>query len=374
MTAVEDMTALQKLEPEWRALAESRGNAFLTPDWYLHWFEHYGEEASPFVPVLKGGDGRLRGLLPLALARSGRPRVCRMAGASLGDSFHPLCEPAEEREVAAAAGEALAGTAGPWSILALDHVETQRPWISELAEGTGVRLRRRERPAAELPLIELSRYESWEDYLATRSTNFRQQIRRFARRAAEKHAMKVRGTRSRETLRDDLRVFWDLHDRRWREQSSLRSDRARAFLADFSASALERGWLRLWFLELDEQPVAAWYGWRVGDRYAYYNGGFDPAWSALSPGLVLMSNVIESAFDEGAAQFDFLLGDERYKLRFAERSRSVADVMLARALPHPAALVASAEAGARRLGRLIPASVRHRLRLTRRSMLWGRER
>ena len=72
--------------------------------------------------------------------------------------------------------------------------------------------------------------------------------------------------------------------------------------------------------------------------------------------------------------FDFVPGDERYKLRFAERSHSVSDGMLARALPHPAALVALAEDGARRLGRLIPSSVRHRLRPTHRSMLWGRER
>ena len=374
MTAFENLAALKEIEPEWRALAEGRGNAFLTPEWLISWFDHYGDEATPFVPVLKGGDGKLRGLLALALARSGRPRVCRLGGGSLGDRFHPLCEPMEEHEVAAAAGEALAAAGRPWSILALDHVEAQQPWISGLAEGTGVRLRRRERSAAELPLIDLSRHTGWEDYLATRSKNLRQQIRRFAKRAGQRHSMELRRTRSCETLRHDLSVLWDLHDRRWGERSSLRSNRARAFLADFSAAALKRGWLRLWFLEMDEQPVAAWYGWRVGDRYSYYNGGFDPAWSASSPGLVLMSKVIESAFEEGAAQFEFLLGDERYKLRFAERSRSVSDVMLSRALPHPAAAVASAEDAARRLGRLIPVAVRHRLRLTRRSMLWGRER
>jgi CelD/BcsL family acetyltransferase involved in cellulose biosynthesis len=89
---------------------------------------------------------------------------------------------------------------------------------------------------------------------------------------------------------------------------------------------------------------------------------------------LLLAGVIESALEEGAAEFDFLLGDERYKLRFAEGSAIVRDVLLARALPHPAAMVASAEHGLRRAGRLIPAGARQRLGRGRRSLLWGRGR
>jgi CelD/BcsL family acetyltransferase involved in cellulose biosynthesis len=87
--------------------------------------------------------------------------------------------------------------------------------------------------------------------------------------------------------------------------------------------------------------------------------------------------VIRSALEEGASEFDFLAGDERYKFRFAEGSREVDDVALARALPHPAWVVVGAEYGLRRVARLVPASARRRLglvRLARRSLLRGRER
>jgi CelD/BcsL family acetyltransferase involved in cellulose biosynthesis len=379
MAEVADLARLGSLDSEWRDLAVRRGNGFLTPEWFGAWTRHYGDEQIPFVPLLRGPNGALRGLLPLALPRSGHPRVCRLAGANLGDRFHPVSQPDSEAEVAAAAGEALAEAPEPWSVISLDHVQVDEPWVEALGDATGRRLSTRGRIAAPLPLIDIAAHESWDAYLATRSSNFRQQVRRFARRAAREAELRIRRTESAEELRSDMQTFFDLHDKRFTERggSSLSAERARSFHLDFAAAALERGWLRLWHLELNGRPAAAWYGWRLGERYSYYNSGFDPAFSSLSPGLVLISAVIESAFDEGAVEFDFLLGEESYKYRFAERERTVSDVTLARALPHPASVVTAAEYGTRRAGRLIPASARRRLglaKLARRSLMGGRGR
>jgi len=370
---------LGELESEWRTLAAERSNAFLTPEWFGAWNRHYGAEHTAFVPVLRDAGGALRGLIPLALPNTGRPRVCRLAGANLGDRFHPVCKPGDEVAVARAAGEALADAPKAWTVVSLDHVQLDEPWVTAFGEATGRRLTTRSRVAAPLPLIELASHESWDAYLATRSSNFRQQVRRFGRRAAREATMRLRRTESAEQLEADMGTFFDLHDRRFTERggSSLSAERARGFHLDFARSALERGWLRLWFLELDGRPAAAWYGWRLGERYSYYNSGFDPAFAELSPGLVLISAVIQSAFEEGAAVFDFLLGEESYKYRFAERERTVSDVTLARALPHPASIVTAAEYGARRAGRMIPASTRRKLglgRLARRSLMGGRGR
>ena len=366
MAEVADFDRLESLEPEWRHLAVERGNGFLTPEWFRAWLAHYGGEHEPYVPILRDPGGSLRGLLPLALSRSGHPRVCRIAGANLGDRFHPVCEPGHEPEVAGAAGEALAEAPVPWSVISLDHIQVDEPWIAALGEATGRRLSTRSRIAAPMPLIEISRHEGWEDYLATRSSNFRQQVRRFGRRAARETELRIRRTEAASEVESDMRIFFDLHDRRFggRGGSSLSAERARSFHLDFAKAALEEGWLRLWFLELDGHPAAAWYGWRLGDRYSYYNSGFDPEFASLSPGLVLISAVIESAFEEGAGEFDFLLGQESYKYRFADRERTVSDVSLAPALPHPAGIRVAAEHGARRLVRAVPASLKERVGLT----------
>jgi CelD/BcsL family acetyltransferase involved in cellulose biosynthesis len=377
LKTINSLEELGDVEEDWRRLAEARGNAFLTPEWFRCWFAQYGDGADPFVPVLMGENGSCKGLLPLALPKSGRPRVCRLAGANLGDCFHPVAAPGEDNLVAAAAGEALGGVAGDWSVIALDHVEEPATWVDPLAEATGPRLKQRSREGAGLPWIDLASHGDWEAYLASRSSHLRKRLRWLERRLARDHDVRVRRTETSETLAADVEVLFDLHDRRWQDESSLGSPRARAFHAAFAAAALDRGWLRLWFLELDGEPVASWYGWRLGERYAFYNGGFDPSHSKLSPGMVLLARVVESAFAEGARIFDFLLGDESYKSRFAEESRGVTDLTLTRPLPNPAALVVSAEHGLRRAGRLVPAGARQRLglgRLARRSLLGGRRR
>lgn len=371
------MLGLEEVEDDWRRLAEARGNGFLTPDWFHAWLHTYGEDSEPFVPTVRADDGSLRGLLPLALAKSGRPRVCAIAGANLGDRFHPLCEQGREAEIAAELGRSLAEAPEPWSVIALTHVQTEPPWLDALADGTGARVRIRERIAGPLPYLDISAHRDWEAYLQSRSSNFRQQVRRFTRRAAKAGSMGLRRTERREELAADMDTFFRLHDLRFGSKggSTLSSERAQAFHLDFAERALGRGWLRLWFLELEGRPAAAWYGWRLGDRYSYYNSGLDPSFSSLRPGLVLLAAVIESAFEEGAAEFDFLLGDEAYKYRFAEAERTVSDVAIARALPHPAAAVSGAEFAARRIFRRIPDSARQKLglgALARRRLRRGR--
>ncbi len=353
------------VEGEWRELAVRRGNGFLTPEWFRAWLQAYGDEAEPFVPVVRSADGSLRGLLPLALSRSGRPRVCRLAGANLGDRFHPVCAEGDEGAVATEVGESLALQGEPWSVISLVHVQTEPPWLGALAEGTGARLRIRERIAGPLPYLDLSAHDGWDAYLQSRSSNLRQQIRRFTRRAENAGSMKIRRAERPDELRADLSTFFRLHDARFgaRGGSTLSSERAQQFHLDFAAAALRRGWLRLWFLELDGNAVAAWYGWSLGGRYSYYNSGLDPDHSSLRPGLVLLAAVIASAFEEGASEFDFLLGDEAYKYRFAEGERTVSDVSIARAAPHPASLLTGAEFAARRTFRQVPPSVRRRLGL-----------
>jgi CelD/BcsL family acetyltransferase involved in cellulose biosynthesis len=364
LKTITDLERQAEVEADWRRLAEARGNAFLTPEWFHCWFAEYGDGADPFVAALMAEDGTCVGLIPFALPRSGRPRVCRLAGANLGDFFGPVAAPGQEDQVAAAAGEALAGAANRWSMIALDHVEDPDTWADSLAEGTGMRLKRRSHEAAGLPWIDLASYGGWEAYLASRSSHLRKRLRQLDRRLARDHEVRVRRTESAEALAADVEALFDLHDRRWQGGSSLASPRARSFHGAFAAAALERGWLRLWFLELDGEPVASWYGWRLGDRYSFYNGGFDPALSKLSPGMVLLARVLESAFDEGAETFDFLLGDESYKSRFADLTRAVHDLTLARALPHPAAAVVGAGSAARRLVGMVPSGARKRLGIT----------
>ena len=71
--------------------------------------------------------------------------------------------------------------------------------------------------------------------------------------------------------------------------------------------------------------------------------------ASKSVGTVMMADTIRSAIEEGAEQFDMLLGNEPYKLRFANDRYTVQTIVVTRAM-HPHRLLASGEAWARRNG------------------------
>ena len=74
----------------------------------------------------------------------------------------------------------------------------------------------------------------------------------------------------------DFDLLCRLHEQRWGDTSEAFSEVRRPFLREFAHAALERGWLRFWFLELDGQAAAAWLGFRFGDVESYSSWGAIP--------------------------------------------------------------------------------------------------
>src|SRR5206468_2281345 len=125
----------------------------------------------------------------------------------------------------------------------------------------------------------------------------------------------------------------------------------------FAHAALERGWLRLWVLEADGAPVAAWYGFRFAEVDWYYQSGRDPAWERQSVGFVLMAHTIQAAFDDGMLEYRLLRGGEGYKERFASDDPGIETVALTRGVLGSAALLAARSARSTPIRRLAWTSV-----------------
>lgn len=81
------------------------------------------------------------------------------------------------------------------------------------------------------------------------------------------------------------------------------------------------GW-RLDVLRLPDGRAAACSFSFVDEEGIYlYNGSYDPALSAASPGVVLLGVLIEQSIQQGIPRFDFLKGDEVYKFRLGAEAR-----------------------------------------------------
>lgn len=347
---IETLDGVKSIEDVWRSLAEARGNPFVSPEWFRSSIAHLADSAAPKVVAVYREDGSLMGVMPFVLDASRRPAAIRFAGATFGDRLHPAAAEADEVEVASAAVEALAGELRQ-RILLLEKVDAEAEWWQAMQRSAPARLARIEQQPSELPFVHLEGLD-WDGYLAKRSSNFRQQVRRRERALHRDHRVEVR-TATESSLEADLDRLFELHEARWDSRdgsSSLQAPAARRFLKDFAGAAFGRGWLRLRLLEVDGTAVAGFFGWRLGPSFAFYQSGFDPAWADKSVGVVLMAATIRSAIEEGASEFDMLLGTEAYKRRFTDDSRPVQTVILVGA-KRPLRLVLATEARARRLGK-----------------------
>jgi CelD/BcsL family acetyltransferase involved in cellulose biosynthesis len=358
VTEIGEVTALA---PEWRGLAERRGNGFLTPEWFLAWLRHCGQGWEPHVAVARSAGGRVRGLLPLVSSQTNARRELRVC--PIGDRFHPVAGPGDEEAFAAAAAPSIAPPGRSLRSLLLENVDARAGWWRALAKAFPAPLATLERDEATLPYVDLAGI-SWDDYLASRSRQFRSQLGRKMRSLRKEHDVRFRRTQSSDEVAADLATLFRLHDARWAERSersALADPAIRAFHFEFARAALERGWLRLTVLEVDEVPVAALYGWLIGGRWSYYQAGFEPAWSRHSPGFLLLAETIREAIEEGASEYDMLRGDEAFKRRFATSSRAVRSILLA-PRGHPVHINAAAVDRVRRAWRTLPAAPRARAR------------
>ncbi len=267
--------ALGPVLESWRRLAVARGNAFVTPDWYLTALRTLHAGDSPAVVVVRESDGGLRGLLPLLDIRRRGRRLAGFPGTRFGDLYHPVAHQDDDERVAAAAAPVLARYLGSRCQVDLGRVDAGARWWRELARAWPGRMTVVPHASEALPYIELGGL-SWEEYLAGRSRQFRNQVGRKMRGLRRDHQVRVRKPTSDAEVLADIATLFELHEARWKGRhvvSSIADPEAHEFHREFVIAAHKRGWLRLYTLEVDEAPVAGWYGWRVGEVFSYYQAG-----------------------------------------------------------------------------------------------------
>lgn len=337
---------LEALRADWDRLAPLTANPFLTFEWADAWWRHLGGSGELALHSVHGPDDSAVAILPLYRADRGPTRLLRFLGHGPADELGPVCAPAD----AATAGRALRRVVAdlPRGLLLADRL----PQPSGLAGALGARQLRTE-PTPVLPVRGLD----WEGWMKTKSSHLRSQIRRLERKLAREHELAFRLAEDPDRLQDDLTTFFELHRTRWDAtgESVAFAGAREAFHRDFAARALERGWLRLWFADVDGTPVAGSYGIRFSGSDWCYQVGRDPEWNHYRVGFVLLSHTIRTSFEDGMRDFRFGLGDEPYKDRFAEEDPGLETVL---AGPGAVTWAASRLAAA---GRRLPPDVRQKI-------------
>lgn len=126
--------------------------------------------------------------------------------------------------------------------------------------------------------------------------------------------------------------FFDQHIRRWATtpSPSLFNHHVNTEFYRLVVRSLEgTGCLRFTEIRLDDRMVASHFGFCRCGIFTLYKPSFEPELSRYSPGEVLLKRLIERAVDENCIEFDFTIGNEPYKQRFATKTRRVISIALA---------------------------------------------
>ncbi|HXI71488.1 MAG TPA: GNAT family N-acetyltransferase [Verrucomicrobiae bacterium] len=129
-----------------------------------------------------------------------------------------------------------------------------------------------------------------------------------------------------EQILPHLEEFFAQHISRWAATAapSLFNDETqKQFYRRLARMASDAGWLRFTRLEWQGRVIAFHFGFNYRGSFLWYKPAFDFELASRSPGEVLLRQLLLKAMDEGAHTFDFGLGDEAFKSRFATQMNIV---------------------------------------------------
>jgi CelD/BcsL family acetyltransferase involved in cellulose biosynthesis len=301
--------ALEGLAPEWSALvARSPGaTPFQRPEWLLPWTRTF-RPCWPRVLAVREG-GHLVALAPLFLYLRDGERVLAPLGAGISDYLDVLVEDGRAGPALAALFAHLAADGSGWAALDLPDLSPASPLLRAPVpagwDGPAV-------PHDACPVLTLPPPGGLAAAVPARQLA---RWRRARRRAARAGPLRLE-VADAAGLDEALAALLRLHAARWSSlhQAGVLADPAvQAFHREAAPGLLRRGTLRLYTLRLGSEVAAALYALVEGSAAYCYLQGFDPAHAELSPGLLVVGEVLADLAGRGIRSVDFLRGREPYK-------------------------------------------------------------
>jgi CelD/BcsL family acetyltransferase involved in cellulose biosynthesis len=198
--------------------------------------------------------------------------------------------------------------------------------MTAAAESRGYRVETNE--VAVAPVLELP--DSWDEFMASLAKKHRHELRRKIRKleaAGEARQVTVTDAQGlEEEMEDFLRLMGDTSE----DKAAFLTPERRRFFHLLAERAADRGALKLSFLEVDGERLAACLIFDYAGVFMLYNSGYDPARSNLSVGLINKAFAIREAIGFGRRRFDFLKGAERYKYSLGGRDKAIYRILVTR--------------------------------------------
>ena len=332
LQVIQTLEELERLEEDWNQLLNCCSAShvpFLRYEFLSSWWKTLGggewQHGELFVIVGRAPDQEISGIAPLFFTKNkvGIPALMLLGSIEISDYLDIITEASEIPAFVEALIEFLDGDKAPdWHVLDLYNLPEDSPTLPALkkaAESHGWSYEQeRLQPCPYIPLP-----DDWEEYLANIDKKQRHEIRRKMRRA-QNHEQPVRWyiVENEDQLDAEIEDFMSLMAQD-PEKDQFLTDVMRSQMQSSVHAAFKAGWLQLAFLEINCEKAAGYLNFDYNNHIWVYNSGLNFDYGNLSPGWVLLAELIKWAIENGRSSFDFMRGDERYKYKFGGIDRFV---------------------------------------------------
>lgn len=324
---VTDKTAFLGLREIWNDTVDRAGVAhpFLRHEWLRTWWDAFGADHQLHILLVKAGR-RICAIAPLMFERAqmyGMPiRRLRL----IQNDHTPRTDVivAEHPEDSyRALWHALINDRQRWDVLQLSQLPREsvtRVAFSKLADedrrATGVW------QSGAAPYLQLT--STWKAYCDSLTPKFRQNLRNRLNRLTQLGEPTLEMLSGERAIREGRADAERLEDSGWKQHAgtAIGSDPAvQRFYTLLAERASECNWLRLLFLSVNGQRIAASYAAIYHNRLFLLKTGYDPAFAKCSPFKMLTYFAIRRAFESGLDEVDFLGDPEPWKLEWTSTTR-----------------------------------------------------
>jgi CelD/BcsL family acetyltransferase involved in cellulose biosynthesis len=302
------------LSDTWKSLGDLMPHPFGDAHWAAAWWRSFGSGTLALVLVAERDLADVA-VVPMCVPAGSRT-IELFGGAEVTDYLGPVCEEALRHDVAVALAR-WAFDASPALFERLDF--RFMPPGCRFAEGLGEALQAggaEVRLASDGVVSKLALASSWQEQLCRMSAKQGHEIGRKLRRfEAATGARPIVRRSSAASLGGDIEKFVALHRLSRGRKAKFFTPQVTGFFTAIAQGYIAREELAMEFLEVDGRPLAATASFERGREKLLYNMAYEPEARHLSPGIVLIAELIRDAIERGFGVFDLLRGDEEYKRR-----------------------------------------------------------
>jgi len=316
---------LEKLSASWERICEAdpRAEIFHTFEWNRAFCKSLGGGVSLCAVVVYAGT-EVVGIVPLALRRNN----LQFLGSPASDYNDVLCYEERTAEVLRSAFDALLHSPVRWTSCILDNVPADSRMMRSIGTLPGeVRKRLQLHFKSPCPTILLNGKPE-----GKANNRFRKQsVQRHEKRLRKLGRLSFRHLETREEIRQHLDSFFRQHVQRLAfkgQKSHFLSLATRQFYSALVDELDPCGPLRFGVLSLNELPIAYHFGFQHKGKFIWYQPTFNVDYWDYSPGEVLLAELLRYAQQQSLREFDFTVGGEGYKDRFANETRQLFTVCI----------------------------------------------